>query len=133
MEDRSVEVHPCGTPTLDIPQELGTLYYTEFIYCVSSMSSFGLQSICVWWYGRYRLGAIQKPAHVRHTWLEVSITYWAVFSSLFELGNMIYDARSPIYPHIQQVEEVEEWVAQKHLSEGQHSNPIIKRCLKCKL
>jgi len=60
MEDRSVEVHPCGTPTLDIPQELGTLYYTEFIYCVSSMSSFGLQSICVWWYGRYRLGAIQE-------------------------------------------------------------------------
>ena len=50
----------------------------------------------------------QKPAHVRHTILAGSITYWAVLSSVFELGNVICDARSPIYPHIQQVEEVEE-------------------------
>jgi hypothetical protein len=42
MEDRSVEVHPCGTPTLDIPQEQETPYYAEFTYCIYSMSSIGL-------------------------------------------------------------------------------------------
>ena len=64
------------------------------------------------------MGGIQKPAYVRHTILEGSITYWAVLSSLFELVNMICDARSRIYPHVQLVGEVEEWVAQKHLSGG---------------
>ena len=133
MEGRLVEVHPCGTPTQNMTQMLLLLYYAEIMYCMCSVSSIWLWSICVWWYGRYRVGGIQKPAYVRHTILEGSITYWAVLSSLFELGNMICDARSPIYPHVQLVGEVKEWVAQKHLSEGQHSNPSIKKCLKCKL
>ena len=96
---------------------LGLLDCTVLVYIMCFMSPILLLSICVQWYDRCKVGGTQRPTHVRHTGLEVSTTYWAVFSSLFELGNMIYDARSPIHPHIQLVKKVEEWVAQKHLPE----------------